>query len=87
MINKVYIVKIMSGQPYETSEYEKFVTLDKIKAENWVNKYNNIIERHKDRISAFMESEEFYKCDKDFYTYEYIYYENPTAYTEEIELR
>lgn len=43
--NKIYVVKILVGSPWESCSYIEFVTENKTYAENWVKKFNTIVDK------------------------------------------
>ena len=86
-MKECYLVQVLSGTPYESTYYTKFITLDKKVAIDWVTKYNRIIKNHKSRIIDFVESNAFMKSEKEYSLHEYVYYNNPLAYWDKIELR
>lgn len=57
----VYIVLLCSGQWDDYHETPIFVTLDKEKAENWVCRFNRIIEENQERILGFYDDEDYSK--------------------------
>lgn len=87
MKDKSYIVVITEGGAYEWSDYNKFVTDDKEKAEKWVEKFNRIVDNHIERINKFVRSDAFMKSEKEFSLHEHIYYNGPSASFREIEKR
>jgi hypothetical protein len=76
-----YLVEILEGSVHECYHNTVFVTEDKEKAENWINRFNSIIDLNRRRISD--------NYDKDIYCLwcDYVIYESPFAKLKIIELR
>lgn len=81
MKNKAYIVKVEQDVFWEIYQYNKFVFLDKSKAEIWVEKFNRIVEENRVRLS-----DAYYNNKQNLWT-KFVTDQNPTAYMEEIEIR
>jgi hypothetical protein len=83
-MNPLYIVQIITGQWEDKWINVLFATLDKEKAEKWVERFNRIIndadKRHRSIDINFEDD-----SNLPFW-YEYIYYESPRAEVKETKL-
>ena len=61
--------------------------MDKDYADSWTEKFNRIIDDNKERIAIFINSGAFLNSDKEYCFHEWVYYSDPSARVEEIELR
>lgn len=85
--NIAYLVYVRIGDTYDGFYLDhKFITLDKTKAEIWINRFNKIIEDNKLRFESYYESENDYHKMPLFWL-DYILEEKPFAYIKEIEIR
>ena len=82
-MEKIYVAIIGTGEHSDYYENSIFCSENKEMVENWVNKFNNLIEKNNNRIYN-------YDIDNDNDVplwYDFINYECPTALMRETELR
>lgn len=78
----MYVAILTMGDSVDYRESNVFCSVDKNKVENWVNRFNNIINNNRERINKYECCEE----EQPFW-YDYIKWENPYAIMEEIPIR
>lgn len=80
----MYLVEITTGQ-WEDTYYEKvFVTGDKKKADEWVERFNHIIEKYRGFSESYYDDGDWDKPQPFWYDY---FRERPYASMEEVEKR
>ena len=84
MKEKIYIVKIGSGDYDDYHEFLQFATKCKTKAESWCARYNKIIKGERERLKNFK-----MKSDNQGlpYWHDKIVWDRPLAMIDEVELR
>lgn len=82
--NVVYIVCIATGSYSDSYGSIQFVTLDKAIANDWVRRYNKIVEDNTVRLKDFTFKQ---GCSKTPFGYDEIVYGNPLAFVDTSFLR
>jgi hypothetical protein len=83
-MKKLYIVIVAKGSYEDYYEESKFATLDKKKAELWVEKFNRIIDDNKERLQKAAYSDEEHI---NYFWWDYVGWDTPMASFSEIEFR
>ena len=88
MNTTVSIVYIRLGAYEDYDEAVVFATTDHDYAAKWVERANDIIDRHRDRIMEWYTKDMFDDADNPaLYLGEYIMYHNPVAAVKQTQLR
>lgn len=84
-MKECYAVFIGSGQYDDYHAFLQFVTFSEKKAENWVDKYNKIVEDNFERLLNFNDNSDYAK--KLPFCHDMIVYEKAHAFFEKTKLR
>ena len=76
-VEEIYIIILCAGAYEDYSETLLFATFDEKVAENWVDRFNNIIINNKERIDNYYDDGDYDK--PDLYLYDLIKWDPPFA--------
>lgn len=85
MCDVIYLVKVGQGSCDDYHEHEIFATIDKELADEWVIKFNRILDENLERIKCYYDDDNWDKAP--LFLHDDIAYDTPNALISKVKLR